>query len=204
MALQIPRKPVSSIKHTSIAETTTQKLSTHNFVETNDYEEIPEERDALSENPSEFSPPSPDLKPLTIPPSWNQRHVKRYPYVKWGISWQGPIVMIAPACCAIALALGHHFYYTTLNNTVTGTTSHQQWALRFGNAFTIAIVVLLKASCDAVYCQYIWMIFKRKPLPLSTIDALFSLTSNPISFFSFKLLRSSTIAIFLALIPWLV
>jgi hypothetical protein len=123
-------------------------------------------------------------------------------YVKWGIAWKTPIFMVLWALVGLSLVLGHHFYYQSLNGTRAGSSSRQNWALRFGTAFTFLVVACLKATCNIAYYQYIWTLFRRKQFSLDTLDKLFAVTSDPTAFLSRELLRHAKVAIFVAAVCW--
>jgi len=123
-------------------------------------------------------------------------------YIKWGIAWESPTFMICFALVGISIALGHHFYFSSLDGTVAGSETRQQWALRFGTAFSFLVVACLKTANDQAYQQYIWTIVRRKSLSLGTLDKLFGLLSNPFSFFSLDLIWQARFAVLLGFICW--
>lgn len=130
--------------------------------------------------------------------------VKPEIYVKWGIAWRTPFLMVLWALVGLGWALGHHFYYHSLHGTTAGSPSHQNWALRFGTAFSFLAITCLRASGDIVYKQYIWTLFKRKPLSVHTVDNLFAATQDPLALMSLEFLRHAKVVYLVALICWLV
>ncbi|TAQ89052.1 hypothetical protein B7494_g2621 [Chlorociboria aeruginascens] len=123
-------------------------------------------------------------------------------YVKWGTAWQTPFFMVMWAIVGFGFALGHHFYYQSLDGTKVGSSSRQNWAIRFGTAFTFLVVACLRAACDSAYKQYIWTLFKRKAFSLDALDRLFSVTSDPTAFLSWEFLRYAKIAFLIAAVCW--
>jgi len=138
--------------------------------------------------PKGGAPPSPS------PPSQQ--------FVRWGIAWQAPTSMVCLALSGVLLALGHHFYYLFLDGTVAGSASRQQWAIRFGTAFSFLVVACLKVASGQAYEQYIWTIVRRKSFSLGALDKFFRLLSNPFRFLSLELLLHTRFAVFLAAICW--
>ncbi|KAH8685694.1 hypothetical protein BGZ60DRAFT_522978 [Tricladium varicosporioides] len=124
-------------------------------------------------------------------------------YVTWGIAMRTPVIMITWAVAGCIFSVGHHFYYDRLDGSIAGTPNQQNWALRFGTAFSFLTIALLKASCDAAYKQYIWTLFKRKSYSLDTLDKLFALTTDIFAFVSWELISKAKLAVFLALTSWL-
>ncbi|TVY80657.1 hypothetical protein LSUE1_G004906 [Lachnellula suecica] len=123
-------------------------------------------------------------------------------YVKWGISWKTPFAILSWALVGFALAFGHHFYYMSLHGTKVGSSSRQNWALRFGTAFSFLVIATLRASCEAAYKQHIWTLFKRKSFALDTVDKIFSATSVPWAFMSWDFVNNAKVAFFLAMVCW--
>ena len=123
-------------------------------------------------------------------------------HVQWGISWNYPSYMVLWALVGLSWVLGHHFYYQSLNGTEAGSSSRQNWAVRFGTAFAFLVVSCLRAACMIAYKQYIWTLFKQKPFPLSVLDRLFSATSDPTALFSWEFLRHAKVALFVAVVCW--
>ncbi|KUJ06311.1 uncharacterized protein LY89DRAFT_633084 [Mollisia scopiformis] len=123
--------------------------------------------------------------------------------VKWGIHWSTPVFILISVLAGVGFALGHHFYYASLDGTTAGSSSRQQWSTRFGTAFAFLVVAALKTTSDLSYNQYIWTLVRRKSFPLGSLDKMFSLTSNPMGFLSFHLTRHAKIGVFIALISWL-
>jgi len=105
--------------------------------------------------------------------------------------------MLAFAFGGIALAIGHHFYYLSLDGTLTGSSTRQQWATRFGTAMSFLVIALVKTANDAAYTQYIWTLVRRKSFSIGTLDKLFALTSDPLAFFGSAMMRVLKIALFL-------
>jgi hypothetical protein len=124
-------------------------------------------------------------------------------YAKWGVTWhRQPMYMLLFALTGVLLALGHHFFYKSLNGTLSGSDRQQQWAHTFGNAFAILVVTTLAAANKAAYHQYFWTIVRGKCFTLGALDKLFSLTSDPLGFFSWELFKSAPVAVALALVCW--
>jgi hypothetical protein len=63
------------------------------------------------------------------------------------IHWLAPATMVFSYLLGIALAVGHHQYYTMLDGDVIGSTERQQWPLRY---------VLRSAYLDLVLTHKVW------------------------------------------------
>lgn len=123
-------------------------------------------------------------------------------HVKWGIVWYAPALMFAYAMGGLAIAIGHHFYFSSLHNTVAGTAFRQQIAIGSGTAISVTIVALLRSATCAAYNQYAWVLVRKKFYKLGTLDKLFALTTDPTGFFSMEMVKYAKVAVLLALISW--
>jgi hypothetical protein len=57
-------------------------------------------------------------------------------YVKWCVCWEELSYVVVCVLGGIALALGHHFSYQSLDGSFAGSASRQQWALTFDTSFS--------------------------------------------------------------------
>jgi hypothetical protein len=123
-------------------------------------------------------------------------------YVKWGVPWGVPAMMVGFTLAGVAIAVGHHSYYMSLHGTTVGSSARQNWALRFGTVFTFLSVALLRTACNVAYKQYIWTLFKRKAYSITDIDRLFQLTNDLTAMRSWELIRHADLAFILAVVCW--
>jgi hypothetical protein len=123
-------------------------------------------------------------------------------YVRWGVAWGVPAMMVGFTLAGIAIAIGHHGYYMSLHGTPVGSAVRQNWALRFGTAFSFLSIALLRTACNVAYKQYIWTLFKRKAFSITAIDKLFQLPNDLTAFRSWELIKHADFAVNLALVCW--
>lgn len=121
-------------------------------------------------------------------------------YVKWGVSWQTPTLIMLYALSGIVLAISHHLYYQRLDGTLAGSSDRQQWSSRIGIGFSFLVIALFKAACDQAYTQLIWMLIKNDAYSLDSVDKLFSLTRDPVGLLSLELFKTAKLAILLSVI----
>jgi hypothetical protein len=124
------------------------------------------------------------------------------PFVKWGVNWIQPGIMVGLAVAGTLVAIGHHFYYLSLNGTKAGSADRQQWSLNFGTAFAVIVTSLLKIACGLAYSQYIWTIIRRNAITINGLDSLFALTTDFTGFFDTGIWRHASFATLLALTCW--
>jgi hypothetical protein len=112
------------------------------------------------------------------------------------------IQMIGYVLLGVILAAGHHLFFSPLNTTVVGSTSRQQWVIGFGKAFAFLISGFLGLAVLSAYPQLIWTYVKKESLSLSSIDKIFSLTSDPTGFFSLELVKRAKLVVLFAFLSW--
>ena len=152
-------------------------------------------------SPEEKKPADSDLCEQLIQEKGAQA-MERERYVKWGISWMTPSLILLWALLGFSWAIGHHFYYLSLDGTRAGSSSRQNWTVRFGTALAFLVVASLRAACGVAYRQYIWTLFKRKAFSLDALDKLFSVTSDPTAFASWEFVNHAKIAFLMAIVCW--
>jgi len=123
-------------------------------------------------------------------------------YVEWGANWKPPGLILSTLFFGIAFSITHHIHFRSLDGTPVGEKLPQQWSTFFGTGYAFLVIALLRTACTEAYQQYIWMVVKRTPFELTTLDKLFALTSNPMGFWNVRVLKSARVAIFIALICW--
>lgn len=122
----------------------------------------------------------------------------------WRIHWKAPALIVGFLVIGIALALGHHFYYRSLDGTVVSSQARQEWALRFGTAFASLTQSALVASAGVSYTQRVWVTVKKRAFPLKTLDNVFSLQTTIWSFFSWEVLSKAKLLYLLGICIWYV
>ncbi|KAF2834224.1 hypothetical protein M501DRAFT_944663 [Patellaria atrata CBS 101060] len=103
-----------------------------------------------------------------------------------------------------AFAIGHHIFYSTLNNTAVGSTERQQWALRIGTFFTLAVGTCLRLAITSAYLQYIWLKFKSARVSLTHVDDAFNALSSILSLIKPQFIKKLPVAALAGLICWYV
>jgi hypothetical protein len=119
-----------------------------------------------------------------------------------GIYWEQAGYMFILALTGAALAIGHHVYYSKLDGTPVASAGHQQWAIRFGTAFSILAKSCLQASTVLACGQCVWKVLRSKSLTMGGIDNIFALTSTPFSFLQWELYKEARPVLLVALLTW--
>ncbi|CAI7615544.1 unnamed protein product [Penicillium manginii] len=106
---------------------------------------------------------------------------------RWAIGWQTPTYMVTSYLLAFTIAAIHGslFYYLNGKPTEGPSAIFRQSYVTTGSMILVSIFGLsLRASLNASFTQYLWRILRLNTLELSKIEALFTMRSNPLSFFS--------------------
>ncbi|KAH8892986.1 hypothetical protein GQ53DRAFT_822484 [Thozetella sp. PMI_491] len=117
------------------------------------------------------------------------------------IYWGHPVLLLLFTISGVALALGHHLFYRSLDGT-EATSTGQQWAVRLGTIFALLITSLFKAATAIALAQITWTTLRQRPFSLAVIDKIFSITSTPTALWSWELLRGAKLIVLLGIVTW--
>lgn len=109
---------------------------------------------------------------------------------QWGIGWITPLIMVVAFLFATATAIGHYFYCWFLDRKFVGDTIPQSWNNAISMSFARVFSTALAASASTAFTQLLWWYLRRRPLPLSKIDALFTINSSPLNLYQLSLLKA--------------
>jgi hypothetical protein len=112
---------------------------------------------------------------------------------KHDIHWFGPSSMLAALWVGLIFALGHHFFYNSLDgqevppgnyriSSYDSGISKQQSYFTLGTAFAFAIKTCLVIAVTTAYIQLFWRSLagqlSRKPFTIRSIDKAYSALGN--------------------------
>ncbi|KAL4752166.1 hypothetical protein BDW72DRAFT_192302 [Aspergillus terricola var. indicus] len=118
------------------------------------------------------------------------------------IHWRVPTAMVVCFVLGLGLAIGHHFYYYSLNHTTVGGQDEQAWALRIGTGLAFLTKTFLTTAVGFALVQNLWWILRSKPVRLSTLDSMWDIRGSIFNFFDPHIwIRGPNVAI-LGLITW--
>jgi hypothetical protein len=111
-----------------------------------------------------------------------------------GIYWLAPSQILTSFAVAIALAVGHHYFYEHLSGQIAPTGSYtfghsnmskQQLNIAIGTAFAFAFKAVLAWALASSYTQLFWRVLKTslKAVRVGDADAAFSLLHDILAFF---------------------
>jgi hypothetical protein len=100
------------------------------------------------------------------------------------------------------MAVGHHHFYQSLNNTKTPDSFTQQLNTAYGTAFAFVAKACMIAAVGSAYTQYIWADFRKKLIKISTIDSTFTATSSIVSLLDPRFIWTCKTGAVLAALIW--
>jgi hypothetical protein len=78
----------------------------------------------------------------------------------------------------------------------------QTYVTTASNVLATSFGIALKAALTTAFTQHLWRIFRTETLRLETVEQLYTLRSNPLSFFSFSNLQQAPGLVLLAVLIW--
>lgn len=120
----------------------------------------------------------------------------------WRIHWRAPVLMVGYLVLGIGFALGHHFYWYSLDGAVVPSQTDQEWSQRYGIAAAFLAQSTLTLAVGVAYTQRVWVSVKRRPLTLSGLDKVFSLQDDIFAFLSWEVLSKAKFLCLLGLVAW--
>lgn len=120
----------------------------------------------------------------------------------WKIHWRAPVLMVGYLLLGTGFALGHHFYWYSLHDTVVPSETDQEWSQRLGIAAAFIAQSLLTLAVGVAYTQRVWVSVKRRPLTLGGLDKVFSLQDDVFAFLSWEVLTKAKFLCLLGLVAW--
>ncbi|KAH8883165.1 hypothetical protein GQ53DRAFT_732685 [Thozetella sp. PMI_491] len=127
------------------------------------------------------------------------------PYAaRWGVSWQFPASVVTLFVASFTLALGHHLYYSSLEDTIVLSESQQSWATRIGTGFAFITKTGLTISVGIAGTQQLWRTLRHKAVSIDGIDGMFSVMSDPTALFKPGVLAHAKTLCLFALVSWFI
>ncbi|KAL1597770.1 hypothetical protein SLS60_008257 [Paraconiothyrium brasiliense] len=121
---------------------------------------------------------------------------------EWNVHWITPALMIVLFVAGVGAAVGHHFFYMSLEGKPS---TDQLTMVRYGTALAFFVKSALVGSIVMCYRQRIWHTFRTRALTIAGIDGLFSATEDPTQFFyNGEMMINAKIATIMAICSWLI
>lgn len=118
--------------------------------------------------------------------------------------WRVPLVLTTAFIAGIAFAIGHHFFYRSLDGSIVDQHAFdQQINIGIGTAFAFLVRATLVISVGTAFVQVLWRILLTESLTIASIDSLSQLRSSLWDLLNVKLLWKHPVLAFLAIVSWL-
>ncbi|KUJ24318.1 uncharacterized protein LY89DRAFT_727350 [Mollisia scopiformis] len=124
----------------------------------------------------------------------------------WGIGWQTPTAMIACYALALVLAVVHLILFRYIDGKEADGPNRiapQAYISTASNILANAFGFSLRASLAIAFVQRLWLLLRAQTMKVSTIEALFSIRSNPLMLFKPAAIAATPLLCILALVMWI-
>ncbi|CEO59549.1 hypothetical protein PMG11_04223 [Penicillium brasilianum] len=106
--------------------------------------------------------------------------------------------MVGTVICGALLAVGHHLYYDSLNDTRVHSINQQTWAIRIGTGFAFLIRPFLVAAVGVAATQ------RKKSIRLYTTDSMCAVMGSPLALLMWDIWVYAKTLTLLAILAWLI
>jgi len=123
----------------------------------------------------------------------------------WHVVWvtgRKAIFMIIFTLLAIGLAVTHHLVNQYLEGKPPAKFS-QKWTSRFATAIAFAFKSCLTVSVGLAFQEALWAAVRQRFFKIGSLDKLFTVQSNPLSFFCWDVITHGFLPMALAGIAWI-
>jgi hypothetical protein len=127
---------------------------------------------------------------------------------KWGVNWRAPFKMLGLLVSGVGLALGHYFYFHSLEGTIVIPSKglydlhDQEWHARFGTAIAFLVKTCFAAAVAIAYKQVAWLNMRSKAHSVSGLDSMFSGTTDLLAYLSLDFTLHAKFAALIAGVTW--
>ncbi|KAK4198222.1 hypothetical protein QBC40DRAFT_205317 [Triangularia verruculosa] len=119
-------------------------------------------------------------------------------------SIQAPLIVCLLVAAAFGFAIGHHFWYRSLDSTVVQSSDEQSWSIRLGTACAVLTKASLVGLIGIAAVQQIWLMLRMKAMTLGGIDGMFAIMHEPTAIFNRELLAHGKVLILFAAVSWVI
>ncbi|TFB03258.1 hypothetical protein CCMA1212_004255 [Trichoderma ghanense] len=116
--------------------------------------------------------------------------------------WAVPSLMISGLLCGVAFAIGHHFFYASLDSRIVQSNTEQEWNIRIGTGMAFLVKTCMTAAAGFAYTQLLWATLRSRHATLAGVDAMFSVTTSAWDFLNPELWRKGFGLVLVAGILW--
>ena len=117
--------------------------------------------------------------------------------------WKAPTTMLAAFAIGVAFAIGHHFFYQSLDGTpLDSATFDQQINTAVGTAFAFLVRASLSVAIGVAFVQVLWRRLLAQSITVSRIDSMTQLLTSLFDLLNLKTLWQHPVLAVLAIISW--
>lgn len=126
----------------------------------------------------------------------------------WISRFWSQITMASLFLGATGCAVGHHFYYKSLDGSQVIETSSrwdwggQEWKIRFGTAFAFLVKSMFAGAVVEALNQRLWLTAREKAITVGGLDAMFGAATTPSYLFNPEFVRKAKVRAIMAYLVW--
>ncbi|CAL5873885.1 uncharacterized protein PFLUO_LOCUS8168 [Penicillium psychrofluorescens] len=102
-----------------------------------------------------------------------------------------------------ASAIAQHVVFRHYDYQAVRSSTEQKWIGRVGTGLAFLCKTLLATACNTAYVQYLWMLARVRPASVSSLDAMYDVLSNALSFSQLAVWTKRPFLLLIAIISWL-
>jgi hypothetical protein len=125
----------------------------------------------------------------------------------WDCLFAAHLVYLLTIELALLCSISHFTLFSKLHGT---TTEGDSMRIRqsYVTSISLLLVTIFKStllgSVGLSFAQHLWNILRQRAVPVSVIDTMFSMRSNPFELLNFRTIRPAPVLFFTAVYMWLV
>lgn len=120
-----------------------------------------------------------------------------------GGTWQPSAMMLGLITLGTVVAVAHHFTYRYLDRKPV-TVFPEQWARNIAAAAAFVVKTCFTIATGIAFTEVLWWSLRKRLTKIGSLDKLFTVQSNPLSFFSADGVKTAPLAMALAAIAWII
>ncbi|KZF21607.1 hypothetical protein L228DRAFT_156401 [Xylona heveae TC161] len=123
---------------------------------------------------------------------------------KWAVGWRVPFIITASYFLALVIAFAHLIFFRYLNGKRVDDLPNlpQTYVTTVSTIMANMFAILIQGSLAAAFVQHLWRQIRKAPLEVCRLERLFTLRSNPLSFFDIHIYRNYFVLAIMAIIIW--
>lgn len=121
---------------------------------------------------------------------------------RWSSVSRALVIMTTTMAIGTASAIAQHVVFRHYDYQAVRSSTEQKWIGRVGTGLAFLCKTLLATACNTAYVQYLWMLARVRPASVSSLDAMYDVLSNALSFSQLAVWTKRPFLLLIAIISW--